>query len=308
MNKRLVFITISIALMMFTGKTVMAQSVWNAQYQQYIDQYKDCAIEQMLKWKIPASITLAQGLLESGAGRSELAVKGNNHFGIKCHGWDGRTIHRDDDAKNECFRAYASPFDSYEDHSRFLTSGQRYRSLFSLKATDYRGWAYGLKAAGYATNPQYANRLIDIIQLYKLYEYDKATGYDKFLTRHTKDTQVGGQPLHLIRIYNKNYYIYARRGDTFRSIGEEIGISYKKIARYNERDRDDRLEEGEIVWLKKKQKRAPKEYKHRNHYVRQGESMYTIAQKYGIRLESLYKMNGLTPDYDIKVGDALRLR
>ena len=107
---------------------------------------------------------------------------------------------------------------------------------------------------------------------------------------------------------NDNYYLYARRGDTFRSIGQEIGISYKKIARYNERDRDDRLQEGEVIWLKKKQKRAPKEYKDRLHYIREGESMYTIAQKYGIRLESLYKMNHLSPDYQIRVGDALKLR
>jgi LysM repeat protein len=108
--------------------------------------------------------------------------------------------------------------------------------------------------------------------------------------------------------YNKNYFIYARKGDTFRSIGEEIGISYKKIARYNERDRDDRLQEGEVIWLKKKQKRAPKEYKDHPHYVHEGESMYSIAQKYGVRLESLYKMNHLSPDYDIKVGDVLKLR
>ena len=284
------------------------QSTWNARYQQYIDQYRDCAIEQMLKCKIPASITLAQGILESGAGQSELATKGNNHFGIKCHTWTGRTIHRDDDARNECFRAYNSAFESFEDHSRFLATGQRYASLFKLKPTDYQGWARGLKAAGYATNPQYAQRLIDIIQLYKLYQYDTAKSYDKFMTDRTKDTRQDGQPLHLISIYNKNYYLYARRGDTFRSIGDEIGISYKKIAKYNERGKNDALEEGEIIWLKKKQKKAPKEYKNRNHYVRPGESMYSIAQKYGIRLESLYKLNRLPADYTLRVGDELRLR
>ena len=292
----------------FVALASQAQIKWNARYQQYIDQYKDCAIEQMLKWKIPASVTLAQGILESGAGQSELATKGNNHFGIKCHSWTGATVYRDDDARNECFRAYRSPFESYEDHSRFLSTGKRYASLFKLKTTDYQGWARGLKAAGYATNPQYAQRLIEIIQLYKLYQYDKAKSYDKFMTQHTKGGLVNGQPLHPIKIYNKNYYLYARRGDTFRSIGEEIGISWKKIARYNERDKDSRLEEGEVVWLKKKQKRAPKEYKDRHHFVRQGESMYSIAQEYGIRLKSLYKMNGLSPDYTLRVGDELRLR
>ncbi len=128
------------------------------------------------------------------------------------------------------------------------------------------------------------------------------------MVQHSKDQNVGGKPLHPIKIYNKNYYLYARRGDTFRSIGEEIGISYKKIAKYNERDRDDRLTEGEIIWLKKKQKRAPKEYKDYLHYVRQGESMYSIAQSYGIRLKSLYKLNGFRPDHDLRVGEALRLR
>ena len=296
------------SLCVLAATTATAQSTWNARFQQYVDQYKDIAIEQMLRWKIPASITLAQGLLESGAGQSWLTQRSNNHFGIKCHGWTGRTVHKDDDADNECFRAYDTAFDSFEDHSRFLATGQRYRSLFSLKTTDYKGWARGLKAAGYATNPQYANRLIDLIQLYKLYELDKAKHYDKFMTDHAKDHGVDGQQLHPIKIYNDNYYLYARRGDTFRSIGEEIGISYKKIAKYNERDRDDQLQEGEVVWLKKKQKRAPKEYKDRLHYVRRGESMYSIAQSYGIRLKSLYKINKLKPDHDLRVGEALRLR
>ena len=285
-----------------------AQMRWNQRYQQYIDQYKDIAIEQMLRWKIPASITLAQGLFESGAGQSRLAVKGNNHFGIKCNGWDGRKIYEDDDARNECFRAYDSAFESYEDHSRFLANGRRYASLFTLKTTDYKGWARGLKAAGYATNPQYANKLIELIQLYKLYEYDKAKDYDKFMIAHTKDHGVNGAALHPIKIYNKNYYLIARKGDTFKSIGEEVGISYRKIARYNERDKRDNLVEGEVVWLKKKQTKAPKDYKGRLHYVRKGESMYSIAQTYGIRLKSLYKMNHLLPDYTLRVGDALKLR
>ena len=149
--------------------TASAQSNWSARYQEYIDQYKDCAVEQMRKWKVPASITLSQGVLESGAGRSQLATEGNNHFGIKCHGWKGATIYKDDDKQNECFRAYSSAFDSFEDHSRFLAEGQRYKSLFKLKITDYSGWAKGLKEAGYATNPKYAQQLIDIIQLYRLY-------------------------------------------------------------------------------------------------------------------------------------------
>ena len=186
--------------------------------------------------------------------------------------------------------------------------GQRYRSLFNLKTTDYKGWARGLKAAGYATNPQYADKLIELIQLYKLYEYDKAKSADRFMVEHTKDHSVGGQALHPIKIFNKNYYLIARRGDTFKSIGEEVDINYKKIAKYNERNKNDRLTEGEVVWLKKKQKKAPKDYKGRLHYVRAGESMYSIAQSYGIRLKSLYKMNHMSPYDDIHIGQGLKLR
>jgi flagellum-specific peptidoglycan hydrolase FlgJ len=163
------FIYIMVCLPMLAGPK------WNSRYQAYIDQYKDIAIEEMLRYGIPASITLAQGLLESGAGQSTLAVKGNNHFGIKCHnGWTGPTMLKDDDRKDDCFRVYSSPYESYEDHSKFLASSQRYRSLFSLKTTDYKGWARGLKAAGYATNPVYAQSLIDIIERYGLYQYDNA--------------------------------------------------------------------------------------------------------------------------------------
>lgn len=300
---RKIFITTAL----FLTLNSFGQMRWNQAYQQYIDQYKDIAIEQMLRYKIPASITLAQGLFESGAGKSELTLRGNNHFGIKCNGWTGRKTYHDDDRSNECFRAYDSAYDSYEDHSRFLASNTRYRSLFNLSITDYKGWAKGLKAAGYATNPQYAHKLIEIIQLYKLYQYDNAKGYDKFMSQRTKDHQVQGA-LHVIRIFNKNYYLVARAGDTFKTIGEEVGISYRKIAKYNERDKRDRLEDGEIIWLKKKQKKAPKDYKGRLHYVRAGESMYIIAQKYGIRLKNLYKMNHLSPDHQIQVGEGLRLR
>ena len=260
--------------------------------------------------KLPASITLAQGILESGAGTSELTRRGNNHFGIKCHGWTGRTVYHDDDLSQECFRAYDNALQSFEDHCKFLRNGKRYSSLFNLSITDYKGWANGLKAAGYATNPRYASQLIGIIELYKLHEYDKAKSYDKFMAKRSgTDQPVGGETqLHPIHIYNKNYYLYARQGDTFKMIGQEIGISYKKIARYNERDKNDALQPGEVVWLKKKQKRADKEYKNRPHTVKAGESMYSIAQYYGIRLKSLYKMNHISPDESIRVGQTLRVR
>lgn len=296
-----------IGVVFLLSLSLNAQIKWNSAYQTYIDQYKDLAIAEMLKYNIPASITLAQGLLESGAGKSRLARESNNHFGIKCHDWLGSTTYHDDDEKQECFREYRDVFESYEDHSKFLARQPRYRSLFNLKRTDYKGWAKGLKRCGYATSPTYAKQLINIIELYKLYRYDNAKNYDKFMVqRSSVKTHVNS--LHPIHIYNKNYYVKVREGDTFRSIADEVGISYKKLAQYNERDKNDRLEPGEIIYLKKKQKKADKVYSNRPHRVKEGESMYSIAQNYGIRLSSLYKMNKLGPDYSIKVGDYLRVR
>ena len=298
-----------LSIITFLCVSLNAQLKWNSRYQAYIDQYKDLAIAEMLKYNIPASITLAQGLLESGAGMSELARNGNNHFGIKCHDWTGARTYHDDDANNECFRAYRDVYESYEDHSRFLARQPRYRSLFRLKRTDYKGWAKGLKKCGYATSPTYAKQLIGIIERYKLHKYDKAKKYDKFMVERSSVKDVAPSiNLHPIHIYNKNYYLNVRQGDTFRSIAREVGISYKKLAKYNERDKNDRLIPGEIIYLKKKQKKADKAYKNRPHRVKVGESMYSIAQYYGIRLESLYKMNDLSPDYSIQVGDLLRVR
>ncbi|MCH5306970.1 MAG: glucosaminidase domain-containing protein [Prevotella sp.] len=283
---------------------VCSQSISrNKAYQDYFDTYVDIAIEQMQKYGIPASITLAQGVLESGAGKSELARKGNNHFGIKCNGWTGRKTYHDDDARQECFRAYKNVYHSYVDHSVFLKNSPRYARLFQLKKTDYKGWARGLKACGYATSPTYAERLISIIELYQLYRYDKKGGFDRF---QVQQMELGD--LRHVRAFNDNYYVIARKGDTFRTIGRDANISYKKLASYNERDKDDTLDEGDIVWLKKKRRKAPKEFKNRPHIVQAGESMYTISQKYGIRLKNLYKMNELPPEYVIKVGDRLRVR
>ena len=299
--KRTIF---SLLLLFLAFETAYSQRMaWSQRYQDYFDLYKDVAIEQMLKHKIPASITLAQGVLESGAGKSELTRKTNNHFGIKCHGWTGRKSYHDDDEPDECFRVYDNAYESYEDHSVFLVSSKRYARLFELKKTDYKGWAKGLKACGYATSPTYAQKLIEIIELYGLSKYDKATGFDKFQTK-----QIEHGDLRQVFTFNKNYYILARRGDTFRSIAEDVGISYRKLASYNERDKNEELDEGEIIWLKKKARKAPKEYKHRLHTISAGESMYTISQKYGIRLKNLYKINDLSPDYQISVGDKLRLR
>ena len=287
-----------------------AQVKWNAEYQAYIDQYKDIAIEEMANYRIPASITLAQGLLESGAGKSYLSRCGNNHFGIKSHGWQGRTIKHDDDKKQESFRAYDSPRESYEDHSRVIANRERYPRLFSLNITDYRGWANGLKQCGYATNPKYAQRLISIIETYQLYKYDTMSPARKMVVENKVETPVSKRAVftvHPIKSYNQNYYVYARRGDSFESIGKEVGVSASNLAKYNERDADEALREGDVVYLRKKQKKADRRYRDYRHEVKQGESMYTIAQTYGMRLSSLYKLNHLDPDYAIRVGDQLRV-
>lgn len=311
---------------------------WNSAYQNYINKYKDIAIEQMQAYGIPASITLAQGLLESGAGLSRLATQANNHFGIKCHnGWTGKTIYVDDDIKNDCFRSYSSARESYVDHSKFL-QGNRYKSLFSLKTTDYKGWARGLKACGYATNPQYADKLIEIIELYQLHQYDTNTPYRSTskkssgnnidiaeagswierifkssktnkTKKKTKKEDLLGKVVknHRIYMYNDNLYIIAQQGETFRSIALDVNISYRSLAKYNERDKNTVLANGDIVYLKKKATKAEKKYKGFLHTVMAGQSMYDISQMYGIRLSSLYKMNNLPNDYMPRVGDRLRV-
>lgn len=285
---------------------VSAQLKWNSAYQTYIDRYKDIAIEQMIEHKIPASITLAQGLLESGAGKSTLAVRGNNHFGIKCHDWTGKKMYRDDDARNDCFRVYNNVRESYEDHSYFLKK-PRYKSLYNLSTTDYKGWARGLKACGYATSPTYAQQLIGIIELYNLTKYDKERTYDKYLAEHSGANTTGHSPTHPISYYNKNYYIISKNGDTFKSLSKEVGVSYGKLAKYNELNKKEPIPAGSIIYLKKKRTKADKAFKNKPHTIQAGESMYTIAQKYGIQLKSLYKKNDLSPEYTPHVGDKLKV-
>ena len=278
--------------------TLQAQTR-NKQYENYIKKYRELAVEEMKKYHIPASITLAQGLLESGAGQSTLARKSNNHFGIKCGGdWTGKTVSHDDDARGECFRAYKHPKESYEDHSKFLAGRSRYASLFKLKITDYKGWARGLKKAGYATNPRYADQLIGIIELYELHKYDEKN-YLKWIKKNPNP--------HQTYIANDLLYIVVRAGDSWKSISKEFDISQKKLRKYNDLYKGYALQVGDILYLEKKNKKADKE--HIVHVLRAGESMYSISQKYGIRLKNLYKMNKMDADDPApEVGTILRLR
>ena len=292
--KKLILFLLTITLCL----AIQAQAR-NKQYESYIKKYRELAVEEMKKYHIPASITLAQGLLESGAGKSELARKSNNHFGIKCGGdWRGKTVSHDDDARGECFRAYKHPKDSYEDHSKFLVGRPRYASLFKLKITDYKGWARGLKKAGYATNPRYADQLIGIIELYELYKYDEKN-YLKWLKKNPNP--------HQTYIANDLLYIVVRAGDSWKSISQEFDISQKKLRKYNDLYKGYALQVGDILYLEQKNKRADED--HIVHVLRAGESMYSIAQKYGIRLKNLYKLNKMHEDDPTpEVGTILRLR
>ncbi len=298
------------SLLFAVAVLIQAQMRKNSAYQAYIREFKNLAVEQMREHKIPASITLAQGLLESGAGRSELARRSNNHFGIKCgSSWRGKTIRHDDDRRKECFRVYNHPRDSYRDHSVFLKK-PRYSSLFRLKIKDYKGWARGLKSCGYATNPKYARQLIDIIETYELYRYDeeglgKRKQSDENVMAYVQGTGIATS----FGVNNGVDFVRARQGDTWKTLAKRVGVSWRKLVKYNDAVKTLPLHEGDIVYLAKKQKRADKVFKSNPwHKVRAGESMHSVSQQYGIRMERLYKMNFKTTDYVPQAGDLLKIR
>lgn len=281
---------------------------WN-----YISNYKDMAIDQMERYRIPASITLAQGLCESGAGQSRLAREAHNHFGIKVGtGWTGPYIIASDDRPDDRFRKYRTDDESFEDHSRFLRNNRRYASLFNLSITDYKGWARGLKACGYATNPRYADMLIGVIERYNLMQFDSGKSSGNFRRHHqTSASEADATAFfteHIVYQVNKNYLIIANRNDSWERIARETGVSRRKLLKYNDLPKDAQLHIGDVVYLKQKQKKADKVYRFAPHIVQPGESVYSIAQLYGIRLESIYKINHLPADYVPQVGDELWVR
>lgn len=283
----------------------------NTAYNNYIKEYADLAVDQMKRYKIPASITLSQGLLESGAGQSSLAKRSNNHFGIKCgNNWTGRSVRANDDAPNECFRAYSNVRASYEDHSKFLTQNRRYASLFNLKQTDYRGWAQGLKKAGYATDKSYATKLISIIEDYELYKYDSKTKTMSKREERRWQKELKKKPWlanpHDVYIANGIAYVIARDGDTFDLLSGEFRISKRKLVKYNELEKSYTLMDGDIIYLNQKNKKW--EGSQIYHEVRDGDSMHSIAQIYGVQLKSLYKLNRLKANYVPEVGDRIFLK
>lgn len=280
-------------------------------YEDYIDKYSDVAVEHMERYKIPASIKLAQGLLESGAGMSDLARRSNNHFGIKCHrNWSGQRVYAADDLPNDCFRKYARVEESYRDHSDFLVAGSRYRNLFDLSVTDYKGWARGLQKSGYATDKAYANKLIKLIEDYELYRFDDKK-YRKGTTRRQREVQRQAEVAQVTWTHQpyKTHglvYVVAVDGDTFASIAREFNFEETALLKFNEVPEDFPLSEGDIVYFQKKKPRADKPYF--EHEVQVGESMYSISQKYGIQLRNLYRLNKKNYEYIPEEGDVLKLR
>ncbi|MCX7744289.1 MAG: glucosaminidase domain-containing protein [Flavobacteriales bacterium] len=278
----------------------------------YIRMYKDAAIENMKLKKVPASITLAQGLLESGNGNSELAIKANNHFGIKCHAeWKGETYYKDDDKPNECFRKYKSVLDSYKDHADFLTSRDRYKGLFELEITDYKGWARGLKAAGYATNPNYAEQLINLIERYKLHEYDqpqqiveKNKPYNS--TQLPNDIKSNQSGTGIIFFINGLRAIKVAKDQTKQGIATDFGLKVKHLEKYNELGTSDELYEGQLIFLEPKRNAAEPE---KNiHIVKEGETFYSIAHMYGMTVKALLQKNRKGLGSILTPGEKLYLR
>ena len=292
--------------------------------QSYIEKYSALAVEEMYRSGVPASITLAQGLLESGYGLSELAVKGNNHFGIKCHNaWTGAKVYHDDDRKDECFRKYDSPEESFRDHSDFLRYRDRYKFLFDLDPTDYKGWAHGLRKAGYATDPKYPEKLIRLIEEHELYLYDT-------MSMSSEETQIQQMPqppaqLEQARpltdrqrevfrfalsrqMYSQNGvpFVYAAEGETYESIARLYRLFPKEILKFNDLQQEEELLPGTVVYIQKKKKASHPGLD--RYVVEEGQTLREISQRFAVRMKDICRMNGIDQDHMLREGDVLQLR
>ena len=319
MKKYLSYLVLACALLSFLpfiGRA--AKEVKNPDAIRYIEKYKDLAVSEMHRSGVPASITLAQGILESNSGNSILAVEGNNHFGIKCHGWGGKTMRHDDDARQECFRVYDSADESFRDHSDFLRYQDRYKFLFDLDPTDYKGWAFGLKKAGYATNPHYPQQLIRQIELYRLYSFDTADQSIPQSPNAIEEPQKfnpskgSGKVFELSltrEMYSQNGvpFIYSAEGETYESIARQYDLFVREILSYNDLKVAEPLEKGTVVYIQPKKKNAAKGL---DKYIvaSDGESLRAIAQRFGIKLSALLKKNRIPENYVTREGDELILR
>lgn len=298
----------------------------------YINTYKSLAIAEMQRTGIPAAIKLAQGIHETDAGTSELVRKSNNHFGIKCKStWTGNKVYHDDDARGECFRSYGAPQDSYMDHSNFLKGSPRYASLFTLDPTDFEGWAYGLKKAGYATNIKYSQILIKIINEYHLQDYSlialgRMKPEEEWLASQSNPIVLPEEvkieatasieekslpvqqpepdfPQGEFKI-NETKVVYAKSGTSLLSIAEQYDVSLKRLMDFNELQQENVLAKGQLIYLQRKRKTGKQEF----HTVQPGETLYDICQLEGIRLESLLEYNHLYKGMEPAEGTKLYLK
>lgn len=297
--------------------------------QAYIERYRDLSVSEMRRAGVPASITLAQGMIESDYGRSTLAREANNHFGIKCHnGWSGPTVRYHDDSRNECFRKYSRPEDSFIDHSDFLRTGSRYSSLFTIPITDYKGWARGLKKAGYATHPDYANMLIRKIEENNLHYFD-----GQYAMKTQTDVKPPApkpqetQPVEMNKIpdgpvINDNFsvqlrqprvmennriqYVIVKDGETVEMIEEEFQLLKWELQRYNDLGNDFKIVPGQLLYLQPKRDKA--ESGKETHKAVTDDTIYSISQKYGVKLKNLYEYNSMSEGDELVEGQTIWLR
>ncbi len=272
---------------------------------EYIKKFKDDAVKEMYLHHIPASIVLAQAIFESNSGRSELAINANNHFGIKCKKeWGGDSYLKDDEEQGECFRKYTNVIESYSDHSLFLMSRERYAFLFDISLADYKAWCFGLKEAGYATDPNYAYRLIAIIEKHNLFELDKHESIDK--PEFVVKSEEKSPELAIREVYRFNHtkFIITKPNDSYFKIASQFNIELEKLLEYNDIKRGEKIVFGQKLFLEPKRERAKEPF----HIVQKGETLSTVAQIHGVKLTALCKNNHLKPSDTLKNGDILYLR
>jgi LysM repeat protein len=327
MNYKIFLNNLIVILFLIIAPTLSAQS-GRISREEYIQRYKDLAIAQMNISGIPASIIMAQACFESDNGNSRLAKEANNHFGIKCHtSWTGPSIRHDDDALQECFRKYDSPEGSYSDHSDFLRYRDRYAFLFNLASNDYKGWAEGLKKAGYATNPAYAERLIKIIEDNKLYELDaeqpliaipSPVDIEKAQTvlLETKQVVKTKETVDIDHFaftlgreeYRRNgaKFVLARNKDSYEAIAVDMSTKVKKLYQYNDISKSIALKEGDVVYIEPKQSSTVESLP--MHIAESGETLWSISQRYGVALKSLYQYNSMKSGQEPAAGQEVFLR
>ena len=318
MQKLFLVVLLSLASLSLTAQRTSVE--------EYIEQFKDIAMSEMKRSGVPASITLAQGILESESGNSILVKKSNNHFGIKCKSnWTGETVTHDDDENSECFRVYQSAEESYRDHSDFLNAGMRYRSLFNLNPADYSGWARGLKKAGYATNPRYPDLLIKHIEQYNLQQYSlmvlnklsdtpvarteaiaplSPEASKTEISNGANETELNSEGTDKVRIVNKAKCVFAKKGTSLLVIANKHHLDLSKLMDYNDLAVDGLLEKDQLIYLQKKSKTGEKDY----YIVEEGESLHDISQKIAVQLKYLMEYNDLKSKADLQVKRKLFLR